>query len=88
MPGVKPGLVKVWEIVVPFDATAPLTVPVTAPIVQLKLVPETALTSAMFVVAELHIVVLPDAVTSGVGLIVIIMLTGIPAHEFAEGVTI
>jgi hypothetical protein len=88
VPAVVPRLVRVWAIVVPFDAVAPAIAPVTGPIVQLKVAPETLLVKAIFVVAPLHIVVGLAVVTFGVGLTVITMLTGAPGQEFAVGVTI
>jgi len=55
--------------------------------VQLKVAPATLLLNAMFVLAELQIVVWPNEVTFGTGLTVTVMLTGAPEHEFAAGVT-
>jgi len=80
--------VSIWAIVVPFEADAPYTPPVTVPIVQLKEVPETVLVSAMFVVSLLQIVVVLVVETFGVGLTVTVILTGVPGHELAVGVTI
>ena len=71
-------LYKVWAIVVPLDAVAPEMTPVIPPIVQLKVVPETVLESAMFVVAPLQYVVMLAVETFGVGLTVTTTLIGVP----------
>lgn len=49
VPGTNPVLKRVCAIVVPFEGVAPVTVPVIAPIVQLNVVPATALVKAIFV---------------------------------------
>jgi hypothetical protein len=87
VPGASPGFVSVCAIVVPFEAVAPYTPPVTAPIVQLKVVPDTVLVSSIFVGVALQIVVGLVVETLGVGLTVTTMLTGLPGHAFANGVT-
>ena len=81
-------MVSTCEIDDPDAAVAPVIPPVTAPTVQLNVAPATLLNSEIFVVVALHIVDGPRVVTFGVGLTVTTMLTGVPEHEFAVGVTI
>jgi hypothetical protein len=87
VPDVASELVSVCEIVDPFDADAPVIVPVIVPTVQLNVAPETLLLNGMFVVAPLQIVVMPPAVALGAGFTVTTMFTGVPGHELAVGVT-
>jgi len=88
VPTVVPELARVWAIVAPLDAVAPVTPPVIAPMVQLKVAPVTLLARAMLVAVALQIVRGLAVVTFGVGLTVTTMLVGIPGHELAVGVTI
>jgi hypothetical protein len=72
----------------PLDAVAPVTPPVTGPMVQAKVAPVTLLLNAIPVVAPLQMVSGLTVVAFGVGLTVTTMLIELPGHEFAVGVTI
>jgi hypothetical protein len=80
VPAEIPGLIRTWAIVEPDDEAAPVIPPVTDPIVQLKVAPGTLLVSAILVVVAVHIVVLPAAVTSGVGFTVIVKVCTGPSQ--------
>lgn len=71
-PGVDAGLTRIWAIVDPLDALAPVTPPVVPAIVHANAAPATLLVSAILVVAALHMVVGLTVVTLGVGLIVMV----------------
>jgi hypothetical protein len=88
VPAVAPAFVRVWAIVDPLDAVAPVTPPVIVPMVQLKVAPATLLARDILVVAPLQIVSVLDVVTFGVGFTVTTKLVGAPVHELAVGVTI
>jgi hypothetical protein len=80
VPAEIPGLIRTWAIVEPDDEAAPVIPPVTDPIVQLKVAPVILLARAILVVVAVHIVVLPVAVTSGVGLTVILKVCTGPSQ--------
>ena len=88
MPAVVPELTRRSKIVAPLDTVAPVTPPVIAPMVQLKVAPATLLVSAILVVPPLQIVVELAVVTFGVGLTVTTKFVALPGHELAVGVTI
>jgi hypothetical protein len=75
-----PGLISTWAIVEPDDEVAPVIPPVTDPIVQLKVAPGTLLVSAILVEVAVHIVVIPVAITSGIGLTVIVKVCTGPSQ--------
>ena len=83
-----PFPVKVWAIVLPEPADWPVTLPVTVPIVQLKLAPPGVLVSAMFVVPPLQIAVGDTGLTDGEELTVCTMFVGLPVQPLSDGVTI
>jgi hypothetical protein len=88
VPAVVPPFVSVCAMVGPLEPDAPVTPPVIAPIVQLKVAPPTLLVKDILVDAPLQIVVGLTVDTSGVGFTVTTMLVGLPGHELAVGVTI
>jgi hypothetical protein len=73
------GLVKVCAIVEPLPPLAPVTPPVTVPIVQLNVLAALAV-NAIFVEVALHIVAVLAVVTTGVGLTVTVIVYGVPGH--------
>lgn len=82
-----PGLVRIWSIVEPDPALAPVMPPVTVPMVQLK-------SEAIFEVRLMpvpvpeQIVRLEALVTVGTGFTVRVKLNGVPVHPLAAGVTV
>ena len=75
-------------MLLPEPAVWPVTLPVTVPMVQLKLAPPGVLVRAMLVALPLQIAVGDTGLTAGDGLTVCTMLTGVPVHPLSEGVTI
>jgi hypothetical protein len=73
-------LTRIWAIVDPLEALAPVTPPVVPAIVQLNVAPATLLVRAIFVVSVLHIIVGLTVDTSGVGLTVMVKVCGVPVH--------
>jgi hypothetical protein len=67
------GLVSVCAIVEPLPPLAPVTPPVTVPIVQLNVLAALAV-NAIFVEVALHIVAVLAVVTTGVGLTVTVII--------------
>jgi hypothetical protein len=74
------GLVSVWLIVEPEPALAPVTLPVTVPIVHVKLL-ATLEVKAMFVPAPLQIIFVEAFVTVGAGLTVTVIVKAVPTHD-------
>ena len=75
-------------MVLPEPAAWPVTLPVTVPMVQLKVAPDGVLVRAMLVVPPLQIAVGDTGLTEGVGLTVCTMFTGVPVQPLSDGVTI
>jgi hypothetical protein len=67
------GLVRVWAIVLPEPALAPVMPPVIVPTVQVNVLAEVAV-NAMFVAVALQIAAVFAVVTTGVGLTVTVIL--------------
>jgi hypothetical protein len=86
-PGVEDAAVSVWEIKLPAPSEAPFTSVVAT--VQENSIPVTLLVRVIAVVPpEQNSIVAGVAVTSGIGLTVTMMFTGIPLHPFAEGIIV
>ena len=73
------GLVSVCAMFAPVPDVAPVTLPVIAPIVQLKVLDVVAV-SAIFVVPPLQIVAVFAVVTTGVGFTVTVIVYGVPGQ--------
>jgi hypothetical protein len=73
------GLVKVWLIVVPDPAVAPVILPVTVPIVHANVLGALAV-SAMFGLVAVQIELVAALVTAGVGFTVTVIVYGVPAQ--------
>ena len=74
-------------MLLPEPAAWPVTLPVTVPIVQLKLAPPGVLVSAMFVVPPLQIAGGETGFTTGFGFTVCTMLTGALGQPLSVPVT-
>ena len=74
-------------MLLPEPADWPVTLPVTVPIVQLKVAPPGVLVSAILVVPPLQIAVGDTGLTDGDGFTVCTMLTGLPLQPLKDGVT-
>ena len=74
------GLVKVWAIVEPEPADAPVIPPVLVPKVHAKELAELAV-RLMLVVAPLQMVAVLGVVTLGVGFTVMVTAVEVPVHE-------
>lgn len=83
------GFVKIWLIKSPEPAVAPVIPFEIVPIAQIKSL-EAVAVSAILVVLPLQIVAVLAVVTTGIGLTVTLIVSGVPAHEPTEevGVTI
>ena len=79
--------VKVWAMVLPEPAVWPVTLPVTVPIVQLKVAPDGVLVSAMFVVPPLQMAAGDTGFTVGFGFTVCTILTGTLGQPLSVPVT-
>jgi len=75
-------------IVAPLDAVAPVTPPVIAPMVQLKMAPVTLLARAMLVAVALQIVRGLAVVTFGFGLTVTVTVKDDPVQLPDVGITV
>jgi hypothetical protein len=73
------GLFRVWAMLLPEPALAPVMPPVIVPIVQLNVLAAVDV-NAIFVVAPLQMVALFAVVTAGVGLTVTVILYGAPGQ--------
>jgi hypothetical protein len=74
-----PGLVKVWAIVAPLPALAPVMPPVTVPIVHENVLGVLAV-RPILVALPLHIDAVFAVVTTGVGLTVTVIVYGVPGQ--------
>ncbi len=74
-------------MLLPEPADWPVTLPVTVPMVQLKLAPPGVLVRAMLVALPLQIAVGDTGLTAGDEFTVWTMLTGVPVHPLSDGVT-
>jgi len=74
------GLVSIWLIVGPELALAPVTPPVTVPIVHEKLLAPLAV-KVIFGLVPLQTVAVFELVTAGAGLTVTVIVRGVPTHE-------
>jgi hypothetical protein len=83
------GFVKVWLIVVPDPALAPVIPPEIVPIVHAKAEGALAV-NAMFGLVPLQVAAVAGFVTTGVGFTVTVMVNGVPAQPptVLVGVTI
>jgi len=80
LPDVLPGFVRVWLIVVPEDADAPVIPPVIVPIVHEKLLATLALKLILGLV-PLQVVAVAAVVTVGAGFTVTVIVEAAPAQE-------
>jgi uncharacterized protein Usg len=74
------GLFSIWLIVAPEPALAPVMLPVIVPIIQVKLLGADAV-KLIFGLTPLQIVAVVGVVTTGTGLIVTVIVKGVPGHE-------
>jgi len=74
------GLVSTWLIVEPEPALAPVMPPVIAPMVQVKLLAILDV-SVIFGLVPLQVVAVGNVVTVGFGLIVTVIVRGVPTHN-------
>jgi hypothetical protein len=83
------GLTSVWLMVLPLPADAPVMLPVTVPIVHVKVL-EVLADNARLGLVLLQIASVAELVTTGLGLTVTVIVNGEPAHPpvVEVGVTI